>query len=180
MIENGAVGVKNGIITYVGASDNAPSDFSRSISKAGMDLYPGLIAGHTTLGLTEIDAVRATNDFRETGEMNPNIRAISAYNAESDIIKTVRANGVLFAQIVPQGGVFEGTSSVVKLDGWNWEDAAYNTDEGIAMNWPKMYKREGSSHDRSRKKPPARRHRTHCLRKFCERPSHGSHGLGHD
>ncbi len=153
VVENGAVGVKNGMINYVGTTADAPTDYHRTISKTGMDLYPGLIACHTTLGLTEIDAVRATNDFAETGEMNPNVRAISAYNAESDIVKTVRANGVLFAQIVPQGGVFGGTSSVVKLDGWNWEDAAYNIDEGIAMNWPNIYKRVGSRNDPRSYKP---------------------------
>lgn len=153
VIENGAVGVKNGMISYVGSSADAPGGYAQTISKFGMELYPGLIAGHTTLGLTEIGAVRATHDYRETGQMNPNVRAISAYNAESEIVATVRANGVLFAQIVPRGGVFEGTSSVVKLTGWNWEDAAYHTDEGIAMNWPKMYKREGSRHDPHSYKP---------------------------
>lgn len=153
VIENGAVGVKNGKITYVGTSVAAPSDYSQTISKTGMDLYPGLIVGHTTLGLNEIGAVRATHDFRETGTMNPNVRAISAYNAESDVVKTVLANGILFAQIVPQGGVFEGTSSVVKLDGWNWEDAVYKMDEGVSMNWPNMYKREGSRRDPRSYKP---------------------------
>ena len=153
VIENGAVGVENGIITYVGPAAGAPATYPQTIVKTGMDLYPGLIGGHTTLGLTEIGAVRATHDFRETGSMNPNVRAISAYNAESDIVATVRANGVLFAQIVPRGGVFEGTSSIVKLDGWNWEDAAYHTDEGIAMNWPKMYKQAGSRNDPHSYKP---------------------------
>lgn len=144
VIEQGAVGVENGTISYVGPAAKAPKDFEKIISKNGMDLYPGLIVGHTTLGLNEIGAIRATHDYRETGRFNPNVRAISAYNAGSKIIPTIRANGVLFAQIVPRGGVFEGTSSVVKLDGWNWEDAAYNIDEGIAMNWPKMYKQEGT------------------------------------
>src|SRR5207237_4362635 len=39
-----------------------------------------------------------------------------------------------------------GQSSVVELDAWNWEDAAYKTDEGIHLNWPRMYvsKGEGS------------------------------------
>jgi imidazolonepropionase-like amidohydrolase len=46
---------------------------------------------------------------------------------------------VLLAQIVPQGGIISGQSSVVELDGWNWQDAAYKTDEGIHMNWPQMY-----------------------------------------
>src|SRR5690606_17497638 len=80
VIENGAVGVKNGKIDYVGATGSAAKEnYTEVISKRGLNLYPGLIAMNTTIGLTEIDAVRATRDFRETGDMNPNVRAISAY-----------------------------------------------------------------------------------------------------
>ena len=148
IIDNGAVGVTNGIIDFVGATSQANSKtYHEVISKQGMHLYPGLIAMNTTLGLTEIDAVRATRDFKETGDMNPNVRAISAYNAESEIGETVLANGILFAQISPQGGTIKGSSSVVKLRGDNWEDAAYRTDEGIVMDWPRTFKRKGDSDD---------------------------------
>ena len=68
--------------------------------------------------------------------MNPNIRSIIAYNTDSKVTPTVRSNGVLLAQIVPQGGRISGSSSVVELDAWNWEDAAYHVDEGIHLNWP--------------------------------------------
>ena len=148
IIENGAVGVTNGIIDFVGPTSTANKNAYREIiSKQGLHLYPGLIAMNTTLGLTEIDAVRATRDYRETGDMNPNVRAISAYNAESEISETVLANGILFAQISPQGGTIKGSSSVVKLMGENWEDAAYRTDEGIIMDWPRTFKRKGDSDD---------------------------------
>lgn len=148
IIENGSVGVTNGIIDFVGSATEANADTYREvISKNGLHLYPGLIAMNTTLGLTEIDAVRATRDFKETGDLNPNVRAISAYNAESEIGETVLDNGILFAQISPQGGTIKGSSSVVKLIGENWEDAAYRTDEGIIMDWPRTFKRKGDSDD---------------------------------
>lgn len=148
IIENGAVGVTNGVIDYVGATHSAPrQNYIEVISKRGLNLYPGFIAMNTTIGLTEIDAVRATRDFRETGDMNPNVRAISAYNAESEIGETILANGILMAQIAPRGGTIKGSSSVVKLKGDNWEDAAYKTDEGIVMDWPKMFKIEGDKDD---------------------------------
>jgi len=148
IIHDGAVGVNNGIIDFVGPTTQAnPNSYREVISQEGMHLYPGLIAMNTTLGLTEIDAVRATRDFRETGDMNPNVRAISAYNAESEIIETVIINGILFAQISPRGGTIKGSSSVVKLRGDNWEDSAYKTDEGIIMDWPRTFKRKGDRHD---------------------------------
>jgi imidazolonepropionase-like amidohydrolase len=40
------------------------------------------------------------------------------------------------AQVVPVGGTISGTTSVMELDGWNWEDAAYKSEEGVYMNWP--------------------------------------------
>src|SRR3546814_5533883 len=63
------------------------------------------------MGLTEIEAVRATRDFNETGTLNPNVRAIVAYAADSYVPATVRSNGILLAQVAPQGGLISGTSS---------------------------------------------------------------------
>lgn len=146
--EEGAVGFTDGVIDYVGRAVAAPkSGYGEVIDCLGRHVYPALIATNTTLGLTEIMAVRATNDYRETGSLNPNVRAISAYNAESDVVATTLSNGILFAQICPEGGVLSGTSSVVALSGWNWEDAAYHTDEGIHLNWPAMYKYTGEKKD---------------------------------
>jgi hypothetical protein len=89
----------------------------------------------------------------ELGEMNPNIRAIVAYNTDSKIINTVRSNGVLLAQITPQGGMIPGSSSVVQLDAWNWQDAAYAMDNGIhfkmpaLINRPAAFQRRGANAD---------------------------------
>lgn len=148
LIENGAVGFKGGIITFVGPSDSAPkSEYKNVMNAENKDIYPGLIASNTTLGLNEIFAVRASHDYREVGAMNPNIRSIIAYNAESKITETVISNGVLMAQICPRGARISGTSSVVKLHGWNWEDAVYSMDEGLHMDWPGMFKRKGERSD---------------------------------
>ena len=99
---------------------------------------PGLILPISNLGLVEISAVRATNDSRELGELNPNVRSIVAYNTDSKVINTLRSNGILLANIVPQGSLIAGSSSVVQLDAWNWEDAAYKTDEGIHLYMPSI------------------------------------------
>jgi imidazolonepropionase-like amidohydrolase len=99
-------------------------------------LYPGLIAPNTQLGLKEIDRVRASRDYREVGVNNANVRSIIAYNAESKILPTIKYNGILLAEIAPQGFLISGQSSIVELDAWNWEDAAYKTDVGIHISWP--------------------------------------------
>ena len=76
------------------------------------------------LGLVEIAAVKASDDEDEVGVNNPHIRSLIAYNAESKIVESMRPNGVLMAQITPRGGTISGTSSIVQLDAWNWEDAS--------------------------------------------------------
>lgn len=104
----------------------------------GKNIYPGFIAPLTTLGLTEIDAVRSTRDMSEVGSVNPNARAEVAYNPDSELIPTVRSHGVLIAHVVPADGLVSGTSSVMRLDGWTREDIAVVPREGIVVTWPRM------------------------------------------
>ena len=148
-IENGSIGFSNGKLNYVGENiskeDLFPVIFSentpRVINANGKHIYPGFIALNSTLGLVEIDAVRASDDEDELGDFLPHIRSAIAYNAESKVVESVRPNGVLIAQVVPRGGTISGSSSVMQLDAWNWEDALVKTDEGIHMNWPRPYTR---------------------------------------
>jgi imidazolonepropionase-like amidohydrolase len=120
-----------------------PNDFDTIIHIYGNHVYPTFISTNTTLGISEISAVRASNDFNETGNFKPHVRSLIAFNAESKIIPTIRTNGVLLAQVSPQGGTISGTSSVMKLDGWNWEDAAQKQDDGIHLNWPSYFRKTG-------------------------------------
>jgi len=134
---NSQITFKDGKIIYVGAN-RTESQETEIINCEGKEVYPGFIAPNSTLGLTEIEAVRATNDFNEVGSNNASTRALIAYFTDSKVIPTVRTNGVLMAQVTPRGGLFSGQSSVVQLDAWNWEDAVIKADEGIHLNWPKM------------------------------------------
>ncbi len=142
-IENSAIAFENGKLTIVADARLIRIDGSKNykiIDATGKHIYPGLIAPNTTLGLVEIGAVRATRDRSEVGQMNPNIRSIIAYNTDSRVTPTVRSNGVLLAQITPQSGRISGSSSIVELDAWNWEDALYSEDLGIHLNWPSMFR----------------------------------------
>ena len=142
VIDNAVIGFENGKITLVADATLVRLDgskYKKTINAGGKHVYPGLIAGNSPLGLVEIQSVRATADVTEIGTMNPSIRSIVAYNTDSQVPPTVRSNGILLAQIVPQGGRISGQSSVVELDAWNWEDAAYKTDEGMHLRWPGIY-----------------------------------------
>lgn len=137
VLNNASIAFDNGKITEVSTSAINESG-AEVIDAKGKHIYPGLICVDSRLGLEEIEAVRATLDYAEVGELNPNIRSVIAYNTDSKIIPTVRSNGILLALSVPEGGIIPGTSSLMKLDGWNWEDAAYKMDVATQLNWPSM------------------------------------------
>ena len=144
--DNANVGIKDGKILFVKNSLTNPiveSEWDTIIDITGKHVYPGFIAPNVTLGITEIDAVRATRDFSETGNMNPHIRTLIGFNPNSDIIYTVRSNGVLVTQSTPRGGILSGTSSVMALDGWSWQEAVYSADDGVHLNWPKKNRKTG-------------------------------------
>ena len=141
VIENGTIKIKDGKIQEVGANIAIPADDANVVDDKGQHVYPGLILPTSNLGLVEISAVRASSDVRELGDLNPNVRAIVAYNTDSKVINTLRSNGILLANVVPQGSLIAGSSSVVQLDAWNWEDAAYSTDAGIHFYMPTLMPR---------------------------------------
>jgi imidazolonepropionase-like amidohydrolase len=145
VLEDCAVGFRNGEIDYVGRSFQVNRQkYDDIVDATGQHLYPGFIVTNTTLGLQEIGAVRATQDQYEVGTFRPNVRSVIAFNTDSEITPTVRTNGVLMGQITPRGGVVSGSSGVVHFDGWNWEDAAMVMVDGIHLNWPSTHHRHRS------------------------------------
>jgi len=138
VIENSLIILEDGKILTIEDASNIRIDISDAeyYDVIGKHVYPGFILPNTTLGLADIDAVRATRDFDEVGEFNPHIRSIIAYNTDSPVVPTVRTNGVLVGQITPRGGVISGASSLVEFDAWNYEDALYKEDDAIHINWP--------------------------------------------
>ena len=139
VIEDALIAFENGKITIVADAKTSRMDrakYKKVIAASGKHVYPGLISMNTDLGLVEIGAVRQTVDNAEIGDINPSVRSIVAYNTDSQVPPTVRSNGILLAQITPSGGRVSGQSSVVELEGWNWEDAAYKVDEGVHVSFP--------------------------------------------
>ena len=161
-IEDAAIGFRNGKIDFVGRAFQADkSKYDETIDAKGKQIYPGFIVTNTTLGLQEIGAVRATQDQYEVGTFRPNVRAIIAFNTDSEITPTVRSNGVLMGQITPRSGVISGASGVVQFDGWNWEDASIKMVDGIHLNWPSTHHKhavDGKVNIRKRKTYTQQKH----------------------
>ena len=144
VIPNGYITFDKGMITDMGdaATMSRNAGDIQVIDVAGRHIYPGLISPASLVGLQEVASVRATIDSREVGVLNPNVRALIAYDSDSDIIPTIRNNGILITQVMPVGGTVSGSSSIMHTDGWNWQDAVLRSDDGIWLNWPGYYARD--------------------------------------
>ncbi len=137
VINSGYIAFDKGKITAIGEGAAPNIAGATLVNAAGKQIYPGFICPITTLGLVEIEeGARGTVDDTETGDLNPHVRSLIAFNTDSKVIPTVRTNGILLVQPTPEGGTVSGQSSVMMLDGWNWEDAAYKKDIGIHLTWP--------------------------------------------
>jgi imidazolonepropionase-like amidohydrolase len=139
LINNATIVFEKGVITAIGDASTATK--GTVIDASGKDVYPGFIALETSLGLVEVNAVRASDDEDELGDFIPHVRSQIAYNAESKVVESMRPNGILIAQVSPKGGIISGSSSVMQLDGWNWEDATVKVDDAIHLNWPSSFSR---------------------------------------
>ncbi|HRC85338.1 MAG TPA: amidohydrolase, partial [Thermoanaerobaculia bacterium] len=127
--------IDGGKIVAIGKGLPVPAG-AEVIDVSGKRVYPGLIAAVNSLGLVEIDAVRATRDQNERWPVAPEVLASTAYNPDSELIPVTRAGGVTTAQVMPVGGLIRGRSFVVHLDGWTREDAALKPLDGLVMAWP--------------------------------------------
>jgi imidazolonepropionase-like amidohydrolase len=134
-IERATLVFDGGKITAIGKEATVPAN-AEVIDLAGKHVYPGLFDALTDLGLVEINSVRATLDYQETGQINPNTRAIVAVNPDSELIPVARANGILLALTTPSGRLVPGRSAVIQLDGWTWEDMALQPDVALHIEWP--------------------------------------------
>lgn len=139
VLENHDLLLAEGKIAALGRALQPPPG-ARVVELNGALVYPGLIALQTTLGLAEIEAVRATVDTVETGDSTPEVEAHVAFNPDSEVIPTVRSQGIAVAQVSPGFGRFRGgfggSSFVVRLDGWTKEDAGYRLRWGQQLFWP--------------------------------------------
>jgi hypothetical protein len=145
VLETADVLFMDGRIAQVAAKITVPAG-AEVIDVRGRSVYPGLIAAHTQLGLTEIGSARATNDVAEIGPLNPNARTQTALNPDSEHLPVTRANGVLTALVVPADrpgagarlNLIAGTSTLIRLDGWTWEDLTVRPAVAMHVHWPSM------------------------------------------
>lgn len=135
-LPHGALLLRDGKIAEIG-NDIAAQDGFEVIDAGGKHVYPGLIDSNSSLGLVEIDSIRASIDSSELGNINPNVRAVAAFNPDSEAIPVARSNGILMSVVSPNGGLVSGRAAVMLLDGWTWEDMTLQADTAMIVSWPR-------------------------------------------
>jgi imidazolonepropionase-like amidohydrolase len=126
---------ENGRITQIGKNLTLPPE-TQIIHVHGKQIYPGLLDPYSILGLIEIGAVRATDDTTEVGWVTPEVQSHIAFEPDSELIPTVRSNGVMTILLAPLGELISGRSSLLNLDGWTKEDAMVKANLGVHLVWP--------------------------------------------
>src|SRR2546429_5613037 len=132
----GQVLIKDGKIAAVEKVVKTQAD--RITKFDGQHSYPGLIAASTSLGLVEINSVRATRDASEVGEYTPDVESWVAVNPDSELIPVARANGITHFLPVPSGGIVAGQSGLMVADGWTIEDMTVKKPVALHVFWPGM------------------------------------------
>ncbi len=138
VIPNGIIGFDNGKISIVGTTDSIKLDLEtyRVIDVSGQHIYPGFILLNSLIGIEEISGDEYTNDSMEEGGINPNLNVAYAFKSDSEFLPVLRFNGILTVETAPRGGLVSGTSSIMKLDGRDWEESLYKFGAAIHLNWP--------------------------------------------
>ncbi|MCL4209308.1 MAG: amidohydrolase family protein [Phycisphaeraceae bacterium] len=128
---------ENGRIAQIGQGPAPEIPGAQRFNADGLHVYPSLISTDTTLGLTETASVDVTLDMRELGDFTPEVRAVVAVNPDSDLLPVTRANGIMLGLTFPTGGIISGRCSIIRYDGWTWEEMAITPEAGLVINWPR-------------------------------------------
>ena len=134
-IEGGTVLIRNGRIAAVGTDLDVPST-AEIIDARGLVVTPGIINAGTTLGISEIGAVAATQDVRELQEINARVKASVAVHAHSEMLPITRANGVTTAITAPAGGLVSGQAALIDMAGWTAPEVVAKSPVAMVIDFP--------------------------------------------
>ncbi len=116
-IFNGVVIIRDGRIAAVGPGITVPAG-ATVIDASGKFVTPGLISGMSTLGITEVEGVRETDDASaRASPFSAALDVSTAINPASPPIAVERAGGVTRAVVGPGIGseIFGGQGAIISL-----------------------------------------------------------------
>jgi imidazolonepropionase-like amidohydrolase len=133
-IQNGVVLVKDGKIEAVGKEGQIQIPANYTVVSAKV-VTPGLIDAHSVIGLAGyLNQPHDQMQVEESSPMQPELRAIDAYNAEEKLIEWVRSLGVttIHTGHAP-AALISGQTMIAKTVGKNVDEATVNPFAMIAV-----------------------------------------------
>ena len=137
VIENGSILIRDGKIVGVGKDLAAPEGVA-VIDVAGQQIYPGMIDSGTMI---------TGDDARETGLVNPQLRALSAVDPASEQMEATRANGVTGVVAMPDGDLISGQLALIHVDGSTNDQMAILPSAGIHLRFPAIQTKPVGPHE---------------------------------
>jgi imidazolonepropionase-like amidohydrolase len=116
-IRGGTVILRNGRVVAAGAGVAVPSD-AQVIDASGKWVTPGLIAGFSRVGLSEVDAVGGSNDVEAANSpFSAAIDVAPAVNPRAAAIAVSRGGGITRAVVAPAASrnIFAGQGAVIDM-----------------------------------------------------------------
>ena len=136
-IARGTVVISGGKIQAVGADVAVPAG-AQSIDAAGLTVYPGMMDGGTSMGLSEIgQGAAATVDDAEIGSFNPNAQAFYGINPHSAHVAVTRVVGITHVISMPSGGLISGQAALINLAGWTPPEMTVKPRIALVINLPR-------------------------------------------
>ena len=112
ILEKGTIIIRDGIIKDVGLKVKIPND-ATIIDMSGTTIYPGFIESWYEYDLSENDN---THNKHWNFKVNARRDLSKLYQAEKKQIKSLRELGFTAAHIVPDSGVFQGSTCLIQLN----------------------------------------------------------------
>lgn len=142
-IQDGVVVIQEGKISAVGRAADVEIPDGFKVLKAKV-VTPGLVDAHSVVGLAGIFNYKHDQDqLEQSNPIQPELRALDAYNAHEDLIEWIRSFGVttLHTGHAP-GELISGQTLIVKTVGNSVEEAAVVKARAIAATLSPIAQKE--------------------------------------
>jgi imidazolonepropionase-like amidohydrolase len=153
LIEDGIVLIRDGKIAAVGPASTITIPAGFRLLEAGV-ITPGLIDARGTVGLTGyLNQPQDQDQLDHSGPIQPELRAIDAYNAQDPLVKWVRDFGVTTVHTGhAPGELVAGQTCIVKTVGETVEQAVFVPTAAVAATLGESAQKGGDKSPGSRAK----------------------------
>ena len=141
-LDGATILIRDGRITAVGTNVAVPQGALR-IDATGRWVTPGLIHANSSLGLSDVGSVDATNEATHAGEVNAAFNVAEGLDPATPLIPIARLGGVTTAVTGPSTGLIPGQAVLIDLSGDHIEKLVARSPVAMVVNLSESSKSAG-------------------------------------